>query len=133
VQLSEEPKVSPPPRKKRSGSEQRERGVVNTFRSTRDERATAEMDAAALGLTFGSYIRWLLFEHPQTRPTRRPLPNEILLAQLRAEAGHADGNLAQFLRKANRGKVVPSHELDDAFQAVRDFWSKATALLFEEI
>jgi len=126
---------APPPkkkRKKRSGSEKRERGMVNTFRSTRAERDKADMDAAAMSFTFGSYVRWLLFEHPQTRPTRRPLPAEKLLRQVKAEAGHQCGNLAQLLRKANRGEPVQSDELDDTLRVVRAFWEKADALLFGE-
>jgi hypothetical protein len=118
-----------PLKKKRSGSNKRERGIVNTFRSTRDERAKADSDAAALGLTFGSYVRWLLFEHPQTRPTRRPLPSEILLTQLKGEAGRVDGNLAQFLKLANRGEFVLPDELADTVKAVRDFYRKAADIL----
>ena len=129
--MSEQFSIYEPPRKKRrSGSAKRERGVVNTFRSTRDERAKADGDAAALGLTFGSYVRWLLFEHPQTRPTRRPLPSEILLTQMKGEAGRVDGNLAQFLKLANRGDLVLPDELADAMKAVAEFYRKATAALF---
>ena len=111
-----------PKKKKRSGSEKRERGIVNTFRSTAAEREKAEIDAAALGLSFGSYVRWLLFEHPQTRPTRRPLPGEALLRELRGEAGHVGSNLAQLLRKENRGEAVPVNELKEAAHAVNDCW-----------
>ena len=111
-----------PKKKKASGSEKRERGIVNTFRSTAAERQKAETDAAALGLSFGSYVRWLLFEHPQTRPTRRPLPGEALLSQLKGEAGKVDGNLAQLLRLANRGEAVPVDAIEDAASAVRDCW-----------
>jgi hypothetical protein len=131
--MSEKPKAKQPPRKNRSGSEKRERVLVNTFRSTRAERAQADKAAAELGLTFGSYVRASLFEHPETRPTRRSLPSETLLAQLRAEAGHADGNLAQFLRKVNCGELVEVDQLEEASMAVRDFWRKATALLFGEV
>src|SRR5258708_36621214 len=104
--MSDEPNIEKPPKKKRSGSEKRARGIVNTFRSTKDERAQAEIDASGLGLTFGSYVRWLLFERPQTRPVRRPLPGETLLAQMKGEAGRVDGNLNQLLKLANRGDIV---------------------------
>jgi len=114
---------SPEPRKTRSGSEKRERGIVNTFRSTQAERDKAETDAAAAGLTFGSYVRQLLFECPQTRPVRRPLPAETLLRQVKSEAGRVDGNLAQFLRLANRGEAVPIDELAGAIRAVKDFYA----------
>lgn len=109
-------------KKKKSGSEKRERGIVNTFRSTKDERAKAEADAAALGLSFGSYVRELLFEKPQTRPTRAPFPSEVLLRQLKGEAGKVDGNLAQLLKLANRGEPVPVPELAEAAKAVKDCW-----------
>jgi hypothetical protein len=128
--MSDEPNNDKPPKKKRSGSEKRERGIVNTFRSTRDERAKAEMAASGLGLTFGSYIRWLLFERPQTRPVRRPLPSEALLAQMKGEAGRVDGNLNQLLKLANRGEIIYVDELADAAKAVRDFYVKAGAALF---
>ena len=111
-----------PKKKKSSGSEKRERGIVNTFRSTAAEREKAEADAATLGLSFGSYVRWLLFEHPQTRPTRRALPAETLLTQLKGEAGRVDGNLAQILRMVNRGDTVPVDAIEDAASAVRDCW-----------
>ena len=116
---------------KRSGSEKRERGMVNTFRSTAAEREKAEIDAGAIGLSFGSYVRWLLFEHPQTRPTRRPFPAEVLLRQLKGEAGKVDGNLAQFLKLANRGYPVPREEVADAANAVRDFFVYALGKLRE--
>jgi hypothetical protein len=131
--MSKKPKAKTPPGKKRSGSEKRQQGIVNTFRSTRTDRGRADKAAADLGLTFGSYVRWKLFDEPETRPTRRPLPSEILLADLRAEAGHVDGNLAQFLRKVNCGELVPSDQLDDAFTAIGNFWRKVTALLFGEV
>jgi hypothetical protein len=118
-----------PQRKTRSGSEKRERGIVNTFRSTRDERAKIASDAAALGFTVGSYIRWLALERPQTRPVRRPLPAEMLLRQIKSEAGRVDGNLAQFLKLANRGEPVPQSEIADAARAVRDFYLDATEKL----
>jgi hypothetical protein len=128
--MSDEPNIEKPPKKKRSGSEKRARGIVNTFRSTKDERAQAEIDASGLGLTFGSYVRWLLFERPQTRPVRRPLPGEALLAQIKGEAGRVDGNLAQLLKLANRGDIVYTDELADAAKAVRDFYVKASTTLF---
>ena len=126
--MSEQSKPTKP-RRSRSGSEKRERGVVNTFRSTRDERIKAETDAAALSLTFGSYIRWLLFERPQTRPTRRTLPSEMLLRQLKLEAAHVDNNLNQLARKVNSGELPAPGDLQETLQAVRSFWTKAEGLL----
>ena len=93
----------------------------------------AGRDAAAAGLTVGSYIRRLLADTCSIRPMRRRVPGELLLAQLRAEAGRTDGNLAQLLRLANRGELVETPELAEASAAVRAFWRKAGELLAAEV
>jgi hypothetical protein len=128
--MSDEPKASKPPRKKRSGSENRRMWPRITFRVDPELDAKIDMDAAAQGFTVGSYLRWLATDHSRIRPTRRALPAEKLLSQLRAEAGHVDGNLAQLLRKANRGEILDIPELATASQAVRDCWKKITDLLY---
>jgi hypothetical protein len=99
------------------------------FRVNEDERAKIESDAAAHSLTTGSYLRWLTITHPRTRAVRRPMIEEKLLAQLKAEAGRVDGNLAQLLRLANRGEIVLPEEIEDAAQAVRDFYVEAREIL----
>ena len=121
------------PRKTRSGSEQRKMQPRIIFRVDDELRSKANRDAAAAGFTVGSYMRMLLADECSIRPTRRPLPSESLLRELIAEAGHADGNLAQFLRKVNYGELVPTDRLDDAYTAVRDFWRKALEILASQV
>jgi len=116
---------------KRSGSEKRERQPRVYSRVTEAELAEIERDAAAQGLSVGSYLRWLAIDRPQTRPTRRPVAEEVLLRQLKAEAGRVDGNLAQFLKLANRGSAVPVDAIADAANAVRDFFVYALGKLRE--
>jgi len=99
------------------------------FRVDEELRVKIEMDAAAQGLTVGSYLRWLAHESPRTRTIRRPLPNEVLLAQLKGEAGRVDGNIAQLLKLANRGEIIFPDELADAAKAVRQFYAAALELL----
>jgi hypothetical protein len=107
----------------RSGSEKRQKQRRIIFRVDEPLAAKIEKDAAAQGLSVGSYMRWLSDDnHARIRPTRRPLPGELLLTQLKAEAGRVDGNLAQFLRLANRGEVMPVDVIADAASAVRDCW-----------
>jgi hypothetical protein len=101
------------------------------FRVSDAEHSKIEADAAAQALTVGGYIRWLAIERPETRPTRRPLAEEVLLRQLKAEAGRVDGNLAQFLKLANRGEAVPVEAIADAANAVRDFFVYALEKLRE--
>src|SRR5271157_5970875 len=59
-----------PKKKKRSDSENRERYVLNTFRSSKEERDEMRANAAAVGLSFGSFIRSLALTHPRTRAVR---------------------------------------------------------------
>jgi hypothetical protein len=119
------------PKAKRSGSEKRERQPRVYSRVSDAELTKIEMDAAAQGLSVGSYLRWLAIDNPQTRPTRRPFPAEVLLRQLKAEAGRVDGNLAQFLKLANRGEAVPVDAIAHAADAVRDFFVYALGKLRE--
>ncbi len=121
------------PRKKQSGSEQRKMQPRITFRLDDALHAKAGSDAAAAGLTVGSYMRRLLGDTSGIRLMRRRTPSEILLAQLRAEAGRTDGNLAQLLRLANRGELIEVPELAEASAAVRAFWHKASELLTAEV
>jgi len=118
-----------PETKRTSGSENRQRYPRIYSRVTHAERAQIESDAAAHGLTVGSYLRWLALERPETRTIRRPLPSEILLAKLKGEAGRVNGNLAQFLRLANRGELVQPDELGETMKQVRDFYATALELL----
>ena len=125
-------KATKPKAKKRSGSEKRERSPRIYARVSDAELAEIEADAASQGLSVGGYLRWLAIDHPQTRPTRRPFPAEVLLRQLKAEAGRVDGNLAQFLKLANRGEAVPVGAIADAANAVRDFFVHDLTKLREE-
>jgi Mobilization protein NikA len=118
------------PQSKRS-SEDEPRKVYPriNFRVDRELRAKIELDAAAQGLTVGSYLRWLAHDSPRTRAVRRPLPDEKLLAQLKGGAGRVDGNIAQLLKLANRGEIIAPDELADAAKAVREFYAAALEML----
>lgn len=101
------------------------------FRVSDAELLKIEADAAAQGLKTGAYIRWLAIDRPETRPQRRPFPAEVLLRQLKGEAGKVDGNLAQLLKLVNRGEPVPVEDLAAAANAVRDFFIHALERLRE--
>jgi len=121
--------MSDAPRAKRSGSESRQRHPRVYSRVSDAERARIEMDAAACGLSVGAYLRSLALDKPETRAVRRPLADEILLAQIKAQAGRIGGNLAQLLRLANRGEIPDIEELQEAAQATRDFFVAAMETL----
>ena len=76
------------PKKKRSGSEKRERGTANIFPRHEGNAPRIEIDAAAHGLTFGSYLRWLLFDKPADPPRRAaPVAEEVLLRAIERRGG----------------------------------------------
>ena len=113
----------------RSGTETRKRQPRVYSRVTQDERAKIESDAAALGMTVGTYIRFLALDLPQTRPVRRPLADVQLLAQIKGQVGRLGGNIHQLLRLANRGEIPWTEEMAVAAKEVSDFLATARDLL----
>jgi hypothetical protein len=113
----------------RSGSETRQRSVINKFRSTDAERAEMQANAAAAGLSLGSYIRALGLTKPRTRYIRRPLADVHEVARLLGQVGRIGGNLAQLLKLANRGQIVLPDELEPAVSEARAFVAKAAKAL----
>jgi hypothetical protein len=107
-----------PPRKKRSGSEKRRRGVVNKFRSTPEERAEMNANAAAAGLTFGAFVRSLACAKPTTRVVRRRLPELAPFTQAMGRLGIYASNAHQLLKIARRGDIVYDDELREAVETL---------------
>jgi hypothetical protein len=113
----------------RSGSENRKRQPRVSSRVNETEREIIERDAAAHGLTVGSYLRWLAIDRPQTRAVRRPLADVQLLLQIKGQVGRLGGNIHQLLRLANRGEILWTEELAIAAKEVSDFLATARDLL----
>jgi hypothetical protein len=116
----------------RSGSEKRKRQPRVYARVTTDELARIQSDAAAYGLSVGSYLRWLAIDKPQTRTVRRPLADVQLLAQIKGQVGRLGGNIHQLLRLANRGEILWSEDIAVAAREVGDFLKAARKLLTRE-
>ena len=100
--------------KSRSGSDKRARGCIIKLRAKEDERAEMRANAAAAGLSLGSFLRNLALASPRTRPVRRPTPDMKLLAQAMGRLGIYASNAHQLLRLANRGDIVHVDELAEA-------------------
>jgi len=113
----------------RSGSENRKRYPRVYSRVSEAERIKIESDAAAHGLSVGSYLRWLAIDRPETRAVRRPLADVQLLAQIKGQVGKLGGNIHQLLRLANRGEFLWTEELAVAAKEVSDFLATARDLL----
>lgn len=119
----------PPQKKKRSGSAKRQRESLIGVRVRDDERAKIEANAAAADLCPSAYLRVAGTGEPRPHERRRPTPDITLLAQAMAQVGRIGGNLAQFLRLANRGEIVAANDLDAAVQEARAFIAEAQKAL----
>jgi hypothetical protein len=119
---------SPPtPKKKRSGSEKRRRGVMNTFRSSREERAEMKAKAAAAGLKFGSFMLRLGCSAPTTRATPAVSPDRTAINEFFGRVGRYEGNLYQVVRRMNFGDLPEVHTLADLADEARAFIDEARA------
>src|ERR1700687_4508117 len=90
-------------RKKRGGSEKRERNPIIGFRATDGERAQIEASAPRAGLTVGSYVRSRALGKPTTRAVRRPTVETAQLAQLLGDAGRRGWCGSSACREATAG------------------------------
>jgi hypothetical protein len=105
---------------KRSGSESRQRNCIVKFRAKRDEREEMQANAAAAGLTLGSFLRSLALDSPRTRPVRKLAPAVAELAHFKGQIGRIGGNIHQLLRQANRGEIPDVDELHEAAEEARE-------------
>lgn len=107
-------------KKKKSGTNTRQRGGVIGFRVSESERAELEKAAERAGLTLGSYVRARLLSAPKTRAVRRPPIEQKLLAQLLGQLGRAGGNIHQIVKHMNFGSGVMHDELRAALKAFEE-------------
>jgi hypothetical protein len=99
--------MTPPPKKKRTGTETRQRGGFIGFRATIGERAELDALADRAGLSLSSYVRGRALSAPATRAVRRPTVERAALSQILAQLGKCGGNLNQIARVLNSGGNVP--------------------------
>lgn len=115
-----------PKKKKRSGSERRQRDCIIKLRAKPEERAEMEANAAAAGLRLSSYLRSLATLRRRTRPVRRPpSPDMQRVAQVLAQTGRIGGNIYQLVRGMNLGDIPRSDELEAAGKEARAFIAAA--------
>ena len=118
-----------PKKKKRSGSETRQRDCIIKIRARPEERAELKANAAAAGFGLSSFLRILGTGEQRPYERRLPTPDMALLAQAMAQVGRIGGNLAQFLKLANRGEIVAANDLDAAVAEARAFIADAQKAL----
>jgi hypothetical protein len=121
--------AAPPPKKKRSGSEKRRRGMMNKFRSTLEERAEMNANAAAVGLTFGAFMRALGCARPTTRVIRRRLPELLPFSQAFGKLGIHCSNAHQLLKLANRGEYPDMEEVRETHKKLNMIADEVLAII----
>ena len=119
----------PPQKKKRSGSEKRQRESIIGVRVFDHERATIEAHAAAVDLCASSFLRVLGTGEQRPRERRRPSPDMREVAKLLGECGRVGGNVHQITKRMNLGEIPRSAEMDAAGKEARALFAAALRAL----
>ena len=96
---------------------------------TPEERAKAEADAQALGLSLSGYARTLLLGAVTPGTPRRPLPSAEELARMLGQLGKVGSNLNQLTKLANQGQLVPPATLGLCVAEVRQLTAQIAEAL----
>ncbi|MGH9444151.1 MAG: plasmid mobilization protein, partial [Terriglobia bacterium] len=118
-----------PNRKKRSGSEKRQRTRPNTFRSTYAERDEMNANAAAVGLKFGGFMRSLGCTKPTTRAMPHVTPDRAAVNEFLGRVGKYEGNLYQVVRRMNFGDLPELRTLRELADDAHAFLEAARIVL----
>lgn len=126
--MSEALRQEPPraPRKKRSGSEKRERMKIIGVRVHEREARMIEANAAAVDLCARAFLRTLGTGQPRPKERRRPMPELKPFTQAMGKLGIHASNMHQLLKLANRGELV---HVDELFEASKKLDAVADELL----
>ena len=119
----------PPQKKKRSGSEKRQRESIIGVRVFDHERATIEAHAAAADLCASSFLRVLGTGEQRRFERRRPNPDMREVGRLLAECGRIGGNVHQVVKRMNLGDIPRSAEMDAAGKEARALFAAALKAL----
>lgn len=104
-------------KKKKSGSEKRQKGAVITFRATAAELEEIDCATAKAGLSSRSeYARRQCLARPKAR---RPTVAVELLAQVLGQLGKVGGNLNQIAHRLNANLYVSRGDLSATLDELR--------------
>jgi hypothetical protein len=103
--------------------------MMNKFRSTREERAEMNANAAAVGLTFGAFMRSLGCAVPTTRVIRPRLPELLPFTQAFGKLGIHCSNAYQLLRLANCGEYPDIEEVRETHKKLNMIADEVLAIL----
>lgn len=108
------------PKRRRSGSETRQRGRLVGIRLSPEECAPLEQGAADAGLTLASHARLILVSAPRTRARRRPPADVVALARLLGQVNVIGSNIHQLLRRVNFGETPLGDEVREALLGYKE-------------
>jgi hypothetical protein len=111
--------LAAPPKKKRRGSEKRQREKLIGIRCKDSEAELIEANAAAVGLCASAFLRMLGTGQPRRQERRRPLPELLPFTQAMGRLGIYASNAYQLLKLANRGEIVSADELRETAENLR--------------
>ncbi len=115
---------------------QSDRSETFTFRLSREDREL--LDRNAVGMSLGSYVRWLLF-NPKTPPPRRrgqfPVKDHQALSAALSKLGqsHIPSNLNQLAKAANSGSLVLTPELEAELREALHLIAEIRRLLIDAL
>ena len=102
-------------KRRKSGSEKRERQAVLAIRLTDAERAEIDAMAERAELTASSYARMVLLNAPPPRAVRRRSTEKVQVAKLLGALGKIGSNINQIAHRLNSGLPVNPAVIESAF------------------
>ena len=90
-------------KRRRKGTEKRQRSLAFAVRFSAEERAELEAAAASAGVALGSYISHQSLGGKRPRAAKRAMEQKAKLALILAQLGKIGSNLNQIARASNMG------------------------------
>jgi hypothetical protein len=107
-------------KKRKHGSEKRQRTKLTAHRWFKDEFREAAARADRAGLSFGAYIRAAALGNAGPRARRRAPADHVLLRQILGQLGKIGSNLNQIAHRLNLGNEPDLPGLKTALKDWRD-------------
>ena len=106
-------------RKRRSGSQTRQRSLRPSMACTPEERAQLEAAAERAGMTLSTYMRYQCLGAAGPRAVRRPPVERAALAQLLGQLGKVGSNVNQIARALNSDRQL-AHDIAATLADIRE-------------
>jgi hypothetical protein len=122
-------RAASPPKKKRSGSETRQRDEIIPVRCKAPEAAMIRANASAVRLRPSGFLRMLGIGRPRPNERRPPLPELAPFQRVYGKLAIACSNAYQLLRLANRGEYPDIEEVRDTHRKLNQVADELLAVI----